>query len=311
MGVKRNIKIGIVLLIIGGIIVFVIIKRKEEHIQVTQNPIFFSEFIMENGKYVGEGFLSEYTVKNHKSNKITNIPFDTMDIDKKRLNIVGKVDRRENGCYGIIEYNLERQLETKVLVYDKYKEFVQDMKSYGGQDNGEGIKSVKFLDTENGYSFLYGDKLWKIQNDKIECLMSMESERYEWLNADEILIGKNNKIISYHMLTGKEKVLVDNYHFNGTFALSDDKKFIIYEGEKKHGLYKYVFETNKSEYLTDLSGESPRIAIAQNCEYVAYYDSYFTISNSTKGNLHIYDLENQKNKIVKKWHKDTVGGIVW
>lgn len=94
-------------------------------------------------------------------------------------------------------------------------------------------------------------------------------------------------------------MLVNNYHFNGTFALSDDKKIIMYEGEKRHGLYKYVFETNKSEYLTDLSGESPRIAIAQNCEYVAYYNSYFTISHSRKGNLHIYDLENQKIKSLK------------
>lgn len=33
-------------------------------------------------------------------------------------------------------------------------------------------------------------QLMKIQDDKIECLISMESEPYEWLNADEIFIGK-------------------------------------------------------------------------------------------------------------------------
>ena len=126
---------------------------------------------------------------------------------------------------------------------------------------------------------------------------------------NEILIEQDGKIVIYSL---EEKKCIKTFpecELEGDFAVSNDKKTMVYEGKNKHGLCKYSFETGEIEYLSSLSGTA-EITFSKDDNFIIYCDRYFTLTHSGAAKLYIMDLASKRKKIIKNYHENIVGGIV-
>lgn len=271
-----------------------------------ENTLYVSELKMVDANYT-EGKLNRYFNQNADSETVVSIPFESFEINKNGTKIIGTVIERQNDFYGIVEYDMENEQRTDILDYENLQE---NVRKYGISNNNDEILRVKFGDMEDEYTFLYAGKLWELSGGAVKPIADVPGRCYEWLDEETIMIEKDGDMITYNIHTGETERMFEDCQLNGEFMLSNNREFVVYEGVNKHGLYKYSLKTGTKQYLTGLEG-SADIAISDNDKYIAYFDSYYTITHSGITKLYIMDLESGKKKALERYSGTIAGGPAW
>lgn len=266
--------------------------------------LYVSEITTSNGYYTGSGNIIKYALSDMKRIDSQEVLINTLDINTDFTSLVGIV--KEKGTYRIEEIDLKTYKKESLFSCEKIK---GELTKNGIEKSDEEIRKVKFMNDEDEYSFIYEKILWKATDKGLEPLVEMNGNCYEWMGDNEILIEQDGQIVIYSLEEKKCIKAFPECELEGGFAVSNDKKTMVYEGKNKHGLYKYSFETGEIEYLSSLSGTA-EIAFSKDNNFIVYCDRYFTFTHSGATKLYIMDLASKRKKIIKNYHGNIVGGIV-
>lgn len=269
--------------------------------------LYVSTFDLDSSNsYVGRGSLNKFCAENQEFTSVTDIPFETLDANGDHTKFIGTVNElQQQGFYGIVEYDLVTGQSTDIL---SYEELIEECGR--AEETQDEIEQVRYRNSGNACSFIYGKKLWTVKDKRTKLLADLTGMywgHYEWLSDNEILVETDGNMMVYNIDSEKYEKLFSGCSKNGSFALSDDRKTLVYEGSNRHGLYKFSFETEEKEYLTSLRG-SAHITFSADGKRIAYSDGYFTITHSGAQKMYVMNIENKVKKMITK---ELAWGIAW
>lgn len=163
----------------------------------SEEKLYVSTFDLDSSnRYVGRGSLNKFCPEKPEFTSVTDIPFRTLDANGEHTKFIGTVNElQQQGLYGIVEYDLVTGQRTDIL---SYEELIEECGR--AEETQDEIEQVRYRNSGNACSFIYGKKLWTVKDKRTELLADLTGMywgHYEWLSDNEILVETDGKRIAY------------------------------------------------------------------------------------------------------------------